>query len=80
MPPDTHDIHAKLGSHEAQLESHRREIDGLWTKDETREKELTRVRIQMAVILAVGGAFVVLVQAVATKFTIEAITRAMGGN
>jgi hypothetical protein len=80
MPPETNDIHAKLGNHEAQLASHRRELDGLWDKDDNREKELTKVRIQMAVILAVGGAFVVLVQAVATKFTIEAITRAMGGN
>lgn len=80
MPPETNGIHAKLGHHSAQLDSHRREIDGLWKADETHREQLTKVRVQMAVILAAGAAFVSIVQAVVAKFTIEAITRAMGGH
>lgn len=78
MPPETNDIHAKLGAHTAQIEGQRREIDGLWTSDKERGEQITKVRIEMAKFLAAGAAFFAIVQAVVAKFTIEAITRAMG--
>jgi hypothetical protein len=79
MAQDGHEIHAKLAAHEVQIDGHRRELDDLWTNDKTRSEQITKVRIEIAKWLGLGAVFFAIVNAVVAKFTIEAITRALGG-
>jgi len=82
MPPDSNNVHAVLGEHEAKLDAHRREIDGLWRKDdEHREKleehneRLVKVRIQVAVIVALGMILGGLLQTMSNRFVVAAVER-----
>lgn len=82
MPPDLHQLHAKLGAIEATLEAHERELDGLWKKlddlgrklDEHKEA-MVKVRIQVAIIVAVGIFLGAVVQGVSISYSARALER-----
>ena len=78
MPAESLEIHAKLASHQTQIEGHRRELDGLWVNDKTRSEQITKVRIEIAKWLGLGGGALALGQVIVAKLIIDAINRANG--
>jgi hypothetical protein len=85
MPPEMNDVHKQLGEHGARLDAHQRELGGLWTKTDELSTEakndreaMTKVRIQVAVIVA-AGLFAGGIMGAAINFiTMQMLKRAMG--